>query len=201
MDQLKSFLNTRRIEILEILSQREATVKQLADLFGKSPANIHHHVKNLENSGLITIVRTEEKSGIIEKYYRAIAEKFVVDESIGQPDKSNASEKELCEIILNSSKEDLQEGIEFISELQDDEIHKRVIKTGIQKGQISNQKLSEFLGELYSLINRYFKPVTKTIKEDEIYTFNFQIYPAPPPVESNSKSINPKGGMGNDKEK
>lgn len=186
MDQLKSFLNARRIEILEVLAKKEVTVKQLGDIFGKSPANIHHHVKNLESSGLITIVRTEEKSGIVEKYYRAIAEKFVVDESIGDPDQSNADERELSQIILMSSKEDLQDGIEMITELSTEEIQKRVVRAGIEKGQISKKHLAEFLGELFALINSYFKPATSRTKREQIYTFNFQVYPAQPPVENKS---------------
>lgn len=194
MEQLKSFLNTRRMEILEVLAKEEATVKQLGDIFGKSPANIHHHVKNLEASGLITIVRTEEKSGILEKYYRAIAEKFVIDEAVGEPSECNASEKELCEIFLTSSKEDLLDGIEYIAGLPNEEVKQRIIRNGIEKGQISPQKLARFLGELNNLLDRYFKPADKGTVPDQIYTFNFQLYPAPFPVHPEKKSLISEGG-------
>lgn len=197
MEQLKSFLNARRMEILEVLAKEEMTVKQLGDLFGKSPANVHHHVKNLEASGLISIVRTEEKSGILEKYYRAIAEKFVIDEAIGEPSQGNATEKELCEIFLTSSKEDLLDGIDYIAGLTTAEVEQRVIQTGIEKGHISKQRLATFLGELNTLIDKYFKPVDSATPAEEIYTFNFQLYPAAAPVDRTAKSLISRGGNDN----
>ncbi|MDR5703070.1 MAG: winged helix-turn-helix domain-containing protein [Armatimonadota bacterium] len=55
---------------------KAATVEQLADEFGEASGRIHYHVKLLERHGLIKLVKTNQKLGIVEKYYRAVASAF-----------------------------------------------------------------------------------------------------------------------------
>ncbi|MBJ3791900.1 ArsR family transcriptional regulator, partial [Bacillus sp. OA1] len=44
--------------------------------FGISRAKIHYHLKELEKNSLIEIVYTEEKNGIIQKFYQSVARGF-----------------------------------------------------------------------------------------------------------------------------
>jgi DNA-binding transcriptional ArsR family regulator len=74
----------RRMRILEILTERQASVKELAELIHESPQTTHYHTKLLERAGLIEIVEKREVRGALEKFYRAVADRFVVGDIVGQ---------------------------------------------------------------------------------------------------------------------
>ncbi|HBE05567.1 MAG TPA: hypothetical protein DHD79_00465 [Firmicutes bacterium] len=82
-EQFKALSDRKRLSILSILVEKQATVSQLAEEIGDIPANVHHHVKLLERAGLIQLVETREKSGILEKYYRAVAGRLTVEHDVG----------------------------------------------------------------------------------------------------------------------
>lgn len=82
-EQFKALSDRKRLSILSILVEKQATVSQLAEEIGDIPANVHHHVKLLERAGLIRLVETREKSGILEKYYRAVAGRLTVEHDVG----------------------------------------------------------------------------------------------------------------------
>lgn len=82
LEQIKSVADPLRVKVLQILIGRQATVKQVADLLGQSSAKMHYHVKELEKQGLIKLVTTHEKGGILEKYYRAIAKSYQINYKI-----------------------------------------------------------------------------------------------------------------------
>ncbi len=82
LEQLRAIADELRTRIAEALTHRAMTVTQLGDLLGQAPAKIHYHVRELERVGLIRLVATREKSGILEKYYRAIAKGFTASKTL-----------------------------------------------------------------------------------------------------------------------
>jgi DNA-binding transcriptional ArsR family regulator len=70
MDQLKAIADELRQRIIHALSRQQMTVTQLGDLLDQPPAKLHYHVRELERLGLVVLVETREKGGILEKYYR-----------------------------------------------------------------------------------------------------------------------------------
>ncbi|MFZ7102262.1 MAG: ArsR/SmtB family transcription factor [Peptococcaceae bacterium] len=82
LEQIKSVADPLRVKVLQILIERQATVKQVADILGQSSAKMHYHVKELEKQKLIKLVATIEKGGILEKYYRAIAKCYQMNYKI-----------------------------------------------------------------------------------------------------------------------
>jgi DNA-binding transcriptional ArsR family regulator len=73
----------RRTRILEILTGQQASVKELSEMIGETPQVAHYHTKRLEAAGLIEIVQTREVRGTLEKFYRAVADRFVITQAIG----------------------------------------------------------------------------------------------------------------------
>ena len=73
LEQLRAIADELRTRIVEALTHRAMTVTQLGEMLGHTPAKIHYHVRELERVKLIRLVATHPKSGILEKYYRAIA--------------------------------------------------------------------------------------------------------------------------------
>lgn len=74
----------RRMKILEILTERQASVKELALVLQESPQTTNYHTKLLERAGLIEIVEKREVRGTLEKFYRAVADRFIVGDIIGK---------------------------------------------------------------------------------------------------------------------
>ena len=54
-EQIKLLADNRRMTILRMLMAQPATLQQLADQLGHSPAWVRHHVKVLEQGGLIEL--------------------------------------------------------------------------------------------------------------------------------------------------
>lgn len=80
--QLRLMAHPYRMRIIHDLAKDKFTVTQLAEKYGDTPAKVHHHVKKLEKAGLVKLVETREVSGILEKYYRAVAGDFRVARSL-----------------------------------------------------------------------------------------------------------------------
>ncbi len=73
LEQMRTIADPLRLRIIEQLTRQAMTVTQLAELFGEVPSRLHYHVRELERVGLLKLVETREKGGILEKYYRAVA--------------------------------------------------------------------------------------------------------------------------------
>ena len=74
--QLKAVSDPLRAEMIMRLLERPYTGQQLSEIFKLSRARIHYHLKELEKNGLIEIVHTEEKNGIMQKFYQSVARGF-----------------------------------------------------------------------------------------------------------------------------
>ena len=82
--ELKAILgDLRRLRILEILTGQQASVKQLSEMIDETPQTTHYHTKQLEAAGLIEIVEKREVRGALEKFYRAVADRFLISREIG----------------------------------------------------------------------------------------------------------------------
>ena len=67
--QMKAVASDTRMDILNLLLEKAATVSQLADALGKPKGTIGYHAKVLEDAGLIRVVRTNKVRAMTEKYY------------------------------------------------------------------------------------------------------------------------------------
>jgi aminopeptidase len=83
VEKVKAICDPLRIKLLKLLIHQDLTAKQLASHVRQSASKIHYHVKELEKQGLIELVYTAEKGGILEKYYRAVANNYFIDQSLG----------------------------------------------------------------------------------------------------------------------
>ncbi len=74
--QLKAMSDPLRVEMMMRLCERPYTGQLLSEKFGIPRAKIHYHLKELEKNGFIEIVYTEEKNGIVQKFYQSVARGF-----------------------------------------------------------------------------------------------------------------------------
>lgn len=142
-EQFKALSDRKRLLILGILVGRQATVSQLADAIGDIPANIHHHVKLLERVGLIRLVETREKSGILEKYYRAVARRLSVEQDVGVYSDPSA-------MVLDSVAAAVKKGIRSAAAAGGQDVVGMVEEIELPRGQVE-----EFRKRLEHLIEEF----------------------------------------------
>ena len=80
--QIKLLADARRLAILRKLMAGPATLTQLGESLGETPAWVRHHVKQLELAGLVELVETRSTAGVVEKFYRAHAGGLLLQELI-----------------------------------------------------------------------------------------------------------------------
>ncbi|MFS0555303.1 ArsR/SmtB family transcription factor [Brevibacillus sp. 179-C9.3 HS] len=82
LEQLKAISDSLRLQIITLLVKEAYTGKQLATILSLSASKVHYHLKELESHGFVEVVRTEEKNGIVQKFYRAVAYDFKVSDDL-----------------------------------------------------------------------------------------------------------------------
>jgi DNA-binding transcriptional ArsR family regulator len=102
IEQVRALADELRLRIVDLLLGQALTVTQLGKLLGVAPARVHYHVRELERVGLLRLVETREKGGILEKYYRAVARHVAVPPALlrgASPDESIAAIEHLLQSV------------------------------------------------------------------------------------------------------
>jgi molybdate-binding protein/biotin operon repressor len=81
-EQIKCLADARRLAILRLLMAEPATLTKLGVALGRSPAWVQHHLRALEASGLVEVPEVRTRGRVTEKFYRAKAAAFVLQELI-----------------------------------------------------------------------------------------------------------------------
>ena len=74
--QCRALFDDTRTQIVSLLLERAATTSELAEVLGKPKGTIGHHLKVLEDAGLVRVVRTERVRALEAKYYGRTARTF-----------------------------------------------------------------------------------------------------------------------------
>jgi DNA-binding transcriptional ArsR family regulator len=77
-DQLRALGDEVRGRIVGILRDRAHSASELAELLDMPKGTVGHHVKVLEQAGLIHVVRTRQVRAVTEKFYGRVARLFLL---------------------------------------------------------------------------------------------------------------------------
>jgi DNA-binding transcriptional ArsR family regulator len=77
--QLRALAHPLRYRAFEALVDSARTGKQLAELLGKQPTHLYHHLGVLERAGLVRCVARRRKRGTTEKYFQAVSDRIAID--------------------------------------------------------------------------------------------------------------------------
>ena len=75
----KALSHPMRAHILAILNERVASPNEIAGIIDERLPNVSYHVRALHELGCIELVRTAQRRGAIEHYYRALKRPFFSD--------------------------------------------------------------------------------------------------------------------------
>ncbi|NLG20212.1 MAG: winged helix-turn-helix transcriptional regulator [Actinomycetales bacterium] len=84
--QYRALFEETRQKIVSLLSERAATISELATTLGKPKGTIGHHVQVLADAGLVHVVRTEKVRALEAKYWGRTARIFFyerIDAAVG----------------------------------------------------------------------------------------------------------------------
>ena len=74
--QYKALFDDTRLQIIDLLSERAATISELAEALGRPKGTIGHHIGVLDDAGLIRVVRTKRVRALEAKYWGRTARTF-----------------------------------------------------------------------------------------------------------------------------
>jgi len=127
-DQLKLLADPRRLSILRQLMAGPASLTMLGKELGEHPAWVRHHLKQLEAAGLVELVEIRVQSGVVEKFYRARASGFLVQELILPENPTHPS-------IIFSGSHDL--AVELLAKQLSNHLDMRTLPVGSLDGLVA----------------------------------------------------------------
>ncbi len=196
IEQLRAIADVLRLRIIDILQKQPMTVTQLGEVLGLAPAKVHYHVRELERVGLLRLVETREKGGILEKYYQPVAHYIGVEQTLlsTPPDEAMAMLSQLLGQVSNNFLRAFRQELEQRSEKHEG---KTVLGLGFTRLFIT---VDEMKG-LYKQMEELFKPyetsrnvegeqeilvTTLTYPEDTSASFSTASSPPLPVVQSDA---------------
>jgi putative molybdopterin biosynthesis protein len=89
-EQIKLLADPRRLKVLRQLMAAPASLTQVGKAIGEHPAWVRHHLKLLEQAGLVEMVESRVTSGVVENFYLARAgglllQELILPETTGRP--------------------------------------------------------------------------------------------------------------------
>ena len=78
-EQLRALGDDLRARVISLLRERAWSIQELAQELDVPKGTVGHHVKVLEQAGLIRVVRTRQVRAITEKYYGRVAKLFLFE--------------------------------------------------------------------------------------------------------------------------
>ena len=159
---IKAYVHPTRISILRILATKKMTVSHVARILKVHPANITHHFRLLQKTGLIVLVEKRDIGQNIEKYYRSVARNFVVN-----LDRSRKFNKKA--LALTFLRDHLSSGIRAVKERENQKIIAliRTVKVRPDDIELLQNKIAKILKEFTQLHTQ----------KGTAYTMNISVYP------------------------
>jgi DNA-binding transcriptional ArsR family regulator len=161
--QIRAYAHPTRMEILEQLGREKQSVSGIARALGVHPANLTHHFKLLEKTGLIRLVEKRDTGRNLEKFYRAAAHHFTVNLA----GETLTNKKVLALSLLHDN---LTEAIQALKGQGDE-----AITFGLLKNlKFKPEDAVKFQQRLMKLLEEYEK---RAPKDGASYTVNISFYP------------------------
>ncbi len=166
-DQIRAYVHPTRMVILEMLADEKLSVSSLARRLETHPANITHHVKLLEKTGLIRLVEKRETGRNLEKLYRAIAYHFTV-----APSQTTHNSK--SSLALSILRDNLTSAIRDLQSQPDDDENAPLVMGALNSLQLTPENLQEFIENLTALVDEFNR---RSSADGLPYCLNISIYP------------------------
>lgn len=171
LEQMKALSNKLRVQILNQFDDEPRTSKQLADLLGLPASKVHYHVRELHRTGLLVLVETREKGGVIEKYYQPVAKQIRI--ALQESDAFNNEERtvryEMGRAFVDEYLSAYQKSLQLIDQLRAEgqPIEGRGPATSMGWLYLTDEQQQEVRQELKELLHTWEQRYSQQEKTDE----------------------------------
>jgi DNA-binding transcriptional ArsR family regulator len=77
-EQFRALFEDTRLQIVDLLLERAATVTELGATLDKPKGTVAHHMAVLEDAGLVQVVRTKKVRAMVARYYGRTARTYLL---------------------------------------------------------------------------------------------------------------------------
>ena len=184
LETLKIMADARRMQILEVVLNQTATVKEIAEQLTQPASQLYYHINTLEKHGLIRVVDTRIVSGIIEKWYGAAAKQYQVAKALLLISQTSSEGREqLFTPLFDSAKQELMTSIEQGKvQLTHDEAVDPEDSAVFMRGyrRMSKTRFQEFRTRLQEVLQEFSSDTPEdTGTEQLLYSGLVAVFPAP----------------------
>ena len=175
LEQVRALADELRVRIFSLLAQEPMTVTQVGKALDIAPAKVHYHVRELLDVGLVRQVFTREKSGILEKYYRAVAKDISVPRSLvtsAPRDELLAAASELAQNAVSG----YIRALGRLMPLPDEDFQRYPLSISNSTLWLTRDDLDQFAAELRVLLEKY--ETHRGVEDKQEVTFFTVLYPA-----------------------
>lgn len=176
----RAISDATRTKILNIVRHQPATAKQLAGRLGASPGSIGHHLKVLEEAGLVQVVARRISRGIVAKYYARSARIFLYNlpRSVGGKE-------------VSASVEILSKATHELAEVEWSEGEKKGV-VGFPHARLSPERASLYEERLRALTDEFMNEPDDP--EGEVYGLCLAFFAAPAYMQRSLPDNSPETG-------
>lgn len=159
--ELRACFDPLRSTLLDLVTERAATVSELAEAVGRPKSSVAHHVKVLVQAELLKVVRTRKVRAIEERFYGRTAKIFYVGQI----------RREDLALVSNSLE---MAAAESVSAHEADRL-----RCMLRHARIGREHAAAFWERVFEL-TREFTALPRT--GEEVYAFVAGLYPTPYPT-------------------
>jgi DNA-binding transcriptional ArsR family regulator len=164
LEQLHAISTKARRRILQLLVDRPMTVTQLGRALEIPPPTVQHHVRELLRVGIVRLVATRERRGILEKYYRAVARRFLLPKD----PLAGRSPREQLETV-NELLEDISHHVSAVlSGYGAEESPEDVIQLAVRVLFLRTDDLPHIAKQIEAVLEPYLKPRQPALDREHI---------------------------------
>ena len=131
-DQVRALSHPLRMTVLALLTEREASVAELAAATGRPKGTVAHHVRVLYRAGLVQVVRTRRVRAVEERFYGRAARTVTIavdghedlptdqnDFAVAAEESAGAEEQRLLWSFIRHARLDPARAAEFWTRIRD----------------------------------------------------------------------------------
>lgn len=160
IEQAKVLAHKLRMTIISLFDDEVArTSKQLADELELPPSKVHYHVRELQRVGILELVETREKGGVLEKYYLPVAKEIRIRLEENEPAHSSGKSGNYitAKAIIDEYKDSFLKAIETAEQQNKDSEKKNQQRNNLTAGslELSPDEYQQFSSELLELYRKW----------------------------------------------
>jgi len=184
LETLRAVSDPLRIQIVELLTVQNLTVKQVAEKLGLAPSKLYYHFGALEKLGMIGVAETRMVSNMVEKLYQSNADVLDVDPSLLKVSKGSENESFgiLVSSTIDATREDIIRSLQArqfqLEQGAPEKTRRFILNRAVSR--VSEERVTEFQDRLLELVQEFEAEDEKPPRKSKLqpYALTVAFYPS-----------------------